>query len=54
MAKSKFDSVRDLSERTKSNVLKVARTIADLDGVEEIESGHIEEAIKLSTWRLDF
>ena len=53
-AKSKFDSVRDLSERTKSNVLKVARTIADLDGVEEIESGHIEEAIKLSTWRLDF
>lgn len=53
-AKAVFDGLKDISEREKSNVLKVARTIADLDGVEKIESGHIEEAARLATWKLDF
>lgn len=53
-AKAVFEGLKDISEREKSNVLKVARTIADLDGVEKIESGHIEEAARLATWKLDF
>lgn len=53
-AKAVFDGLKDISEREKSNVLKVARTIADLDGVEKIESEHIEEAARLATWKLDY
>lgn len=53
-AKAVFEGLKDISEREKSNVLKVARTIADLDEVEKIESGHIEEAARLATWKLDY
>ena len=51
-AEAVFGGLKDISERAKSNVLKVARTIADMDGMERIESGHIEEAIGLATWTL--
>ena len=35
-----------LSNRAYTRVLKVARTIADLDGSEEISAGHISEALQ--------
>ncbi len=38
-----------LSARAYDKVLKIARTIADLDGKEEIDSYHISEAIGYRT-----
>jgi magnesium chelatase family protein len=41
-----------LSARSYSKVLKVARTIADLDGVADIEPRHLAEAIQYRSYDL--
>ena len=38
---------KELSGRTFHKILKVARTIADMDGKENIEMKHISEAVEL-------
>ena len=45
LLESAFEKLR-LSARANSRILKVARTIADLDGAERIEERHVYEAIK--------
>ena len=51
-AKEAYGDLAELSQRAHLNVLRVARTIADLDGSAEIECGHIDEAARLATWTL--
>ena len=40
----------ELSGRGSHAVLKIARSIADLEGVEQINSTHLEEAFSLRKW----
>ena len=44
-----FDSMR-LSARSYDRILRVARTIADLDGQETISPEHVAEAIQYRTY----
>lgn len=52
LMKKAFDKM-GLSARSYDRILRVARTIADLDGSTEIEPSHVAEAIQYRTFRLE-
>jgi magnesium chelatase family protein len=39
-----------LSARSYTRILKVARTIADLEGSEQVREQHLSEAIQFGIW----
>lgn len=49
LLRNAFDKL-GLSARAYDRILRVARTVADLDGVEEIDVKHVSEAIKYRTY----
>ena len=51
LMKQAFDTM-NLTARSYDRILRVARTVADLDGCEEIEVQHIAEAIQYRTFNL--
>ena len=51
LMKQAFDTM-NLTARSYDRILRVARTVADLDGSEEIEVQHIAEAIQYRTFNL--
>ncbi len=51
LMKAAFDAM-NLTARSYDRILRVARTIADLDGSEAIRAGHIAEAIQYRTYSL--